>query len=303
MNALVLAPADVSWPAAVSPFVAPLLNGPARLRRVIGAFTSCVYVEMGAHERVIAVHTPDAVQLPIGVRLSGPVRLDELVCPGDLVTVGGGRVRLPGADVVAVRRSRLGRVGAGGGTASRAWHSLGVVVPGAELRPDPDGLDAVAHRLCTAAVTGRPVQALVDQLVGAGRALTPSGDDLLCGILLTLRAFAGPTTGALEAAQRAVLSRLHGTTSISAALIVAAARGWAAPDVTRLLALIGGRRPPHPAELSAVFHRLPCIGHTSGADLLAGVTATVTALMSLGGPVGVTSVPSARRGRSEAIGA
>ena len=68
MSALVSTPAVVSWPAAVSPFVAPLLNGPPRPRRVLGAFATCLYVELGAHERVIAVHTPDAVHLPIGLR-------------------------------------------------------------------------------------------------------------------------------------------------------------------------------------------------------------------------------------------
>ena len=303
MSALLSTPAVVSWPAAVSPFVAPLLNGPPRPRRVLGAFATCLYVELGAHERVIAVHTPDAVHLPIGLRLSGPVRLHDLVGPGDLVTVGGGRVQLPGADVVAVRRSRPGRVGPGAGSAVRARRSLAAVVPGAGLRPDPDGLDAVATSLCAAAVTGRPVQPGVDRLVGAGRGLTPSGDDLLCGILLTLRAFDGPTAGALKAVQRAVLSRLHRTTSISAALISAAAQGWAAPDVVRLLALLGGRLPPRPAELCAVWHRVQCIGHTSGADLLAGVTATVTALACLAAPTGETDPLGARLRHSEVVGA
>ena len=100
-----------------------------------------------------------------------------------------------------------------------------------------------------------------------------------------------------------MLSRLHRTASISAALISAAAQGWAAPDVVRLLALLGGRLPPRPAELCAVWHRVQCIGHTSGADLLAGVTATVTALACLAAPTGETDPLGARLRHSEVVGA
>ncbi|OFE14799.1 hypothetical protein BA895_08980 [Humibacillus sp. DSM 29435] len=289
-----------SWPAAVSPLVAAWIDGPPRGRRVLSAFATCLYVELGSHDRVMAVHTPDAVQLPIGVRLSGPVRLNDLVHAGDVVTVGGGRVQLPGADVVGVRRSRPVRVGLGGGTAPSAWRSLGLALPGAGLRDDLDGLDDVATRLCVAALTGRPVQAGVGRLVGAGRGLTPSGDDLLCGILLSLRAFERPPHGAHSALKRAVLSRLHRTTSISAALISAATQGWAAPDIVRLLGLLAGSVPPRPTELCAVWNRAQCIGHTSGADLLAGITATVTALTSLASPMRDTDPLSVRLRQSEA---
>ncbi|MEO6999273.1 MAG: DUF2877 domain-containing protein, partial [Terracoccus sp.] len=183
------------WPAAVSPLVEAAVEGPLRRARVLGAFATCVYVELGRHDHVLAVHTPDAVQLPIGLRLAGPLRLDSTARSGDLVTVGGGRVRLAGADVVAVRRSRLSRVRPGGTAALPASRWLGLVGPGGDTRVDRDGLDAIARRLCVAASNGRPVDAEVDRLLGAGRGLTPSGDDLLCGILLTLRAFAGPTPG------------------------------------------------------------------------------------------------------------
>ena len=286
MSALVETSAPMTWPAAVSPLVADALDGPPSLRRVLGSFPTCVYIALGRHDRVLAVHTPDAVPLPIGLRLAVPVRLDDTARPGDLVAVGGGRVRLPGGDVVAVRWSRPKQVGVSRASPARACRLLGSLAvsghAGARAAADAsDGLAAVAHHLAVSAVGGGPVEAATDRLVGAGRGLTPSGDDLLCGILLTLRAFEGGSTWALGSVQRATLSRLHRTTSISAALVAAAANGWAAPDVVRLLALLGGRPPLDRGELAAVWHRVSTIGHTSGVDLLAGVAATLTALMAL----------------------
>ena len=47
--------------AAVSPLVAGALAGPATRRRVLGVFATCVYVELGAHDRVLALLTADAL--------------------------------------------------------------------------------------------------------------------------------------------------------------------------------------------------------------------------------------------------
>ncbi|GAA1965893.1 hypothetical protein GCM10009817_02110 [Terrabacter lapilli] len=300
-------------PAAVSPLVAADLSGAARRRRVLAAFPTCLYVELGAHERVLAVLAADAVALPIGVRLALPsAQVHWALQPGDHVVVGEGRVRLPRADVVAARPLRPGRVqptprggDPGGG-------------PGVAL-PEPGALGDLAYALTASALAGGSADSGVRGLVGAGRGLTPSGDDALCGVLLTLSAVDAPAARrALVAVRAAVRSVLPWTTSLSAALLVAAGDGYAVPDVARLVTLVvaagsNGRiegpepgpepgsavsvRPIRPSgeltvpteravpteltvptEINGLVDRVLAIGHTSGRDLLAGVFGALRAV-------------------------
>ena len=98
-------------PAAVSPLVAAEVAGAPRRCRVLAAFPTCLYLDLGAHERVLAVLASDAVALPIGIRLALPsTEVRWGVEPGAHVVVGEGRVCLPRADVVAARPLRPGRV-------------------------------------------------------------------------------------------------------------------------------------------------------------------------------------------------
>lgn len=298
-------------PAAVSPLVAVELAGAPRRRRVLAAFPTCLYVELGAHERVLAVLAADAVALPIGVRLaltSSQVRWG--VEPGAHVVVGEGRVRLPRADVVAVRMLRPGRV-------RPCLPGSGPAVP----LPEPGVLGDLAHDLTAAALAGRPVDPGVRGLVGVGRGLTPSGDDALCGVLLALAAVDSPAARrALRAVRSAVRSVLPWTTSLSAALLEAAGDGYAVPDVARLVTLAAGAgsigriegpepaldpgsarsvrpirpSPRHPAPgvpgqedqvghraaagVQELVDRVLAIGHSSGRDLLAGVSGALRAV-------------------------
>src|SRR6478736_10496582 len=218
-------------PAAVSPLVAGEVAGAPRRCRLLAAFPTCLYVDLGAHERVLAVLASDAVALPIGIRLA--LRSTEVrwgVEPGANVVVGEGRVCLPRADVVAVRPLRPGRV-------QPTARGTG----GASDLPEPGVLGDLAHDLTAAALAGRSPEAGVRGLVGVGRGLTPSGDDALCGVLLTLAAVdAPPARRALSAVRTAVRSVLPWTTSLSAALLVAAGEGYAVPDVARLVTLVAG---------------------------------------------------------------
>ena len=226
----------VRLPAAVSPLVAAELAGEPRRRRVLAAFPSCLYVELGAHERVLAVLASDALLLPIGVRLAVPsAEVQWGVEPGGHVVVGEGRVRLPQADVVAVRPLRPGRVlpsAVGiGAAAAPDWSAL----------PDPGLLGDLAHDLAAAALAGGSADPGVRGLVGVGHGLTPSGDDALCGVLLALSAVESPEARrALAAVRTVVRSVLPRTTSLSAALLVAAGDGYAVPAVARLVTLLVG---------------------------------------------------------------
>ncbi|GAB3880376.1 oxamate carbamoyltransferase subunit AllH family protein [Terrabacter terrigena] len=251
-------------PASVSPLVAAEVAGAPRRRRVVAAFPTCLYVELGAHERVLAVLASDALALPIGLRLALPsTRVSWGLEAGAHVVVGQGRVRLPGADVVAARLQHPSRV-------RPAPRRPG---PPTGLR-EPGVLGDLAREMAAAALAGRSVDSGVRGLLGAGRGLTPSGDDAVCGVLLTLGAVDVPRARRAHAAIAAeVRAGLGRTTSLSAALLVAAASGYAVPDVVRLVTgLVSG-------TVSAdLVDRVLGIGHSSGRDLLSGVTGTLRAL-------------------------
>ena len=293
-------------PAAVSPLVAAEVAGAPRRCRVLAAFPTCLYVDLGAHERVLAVLASDAVALPIGIRVALPsseVRWG--VEPGAHVVVGEGRVCLPRADVVAVRSLRPGLV-------RPAARGTG----GAAALPEPGVLGDLAHDLTAAALAGRSADPGVRGLVGVGRGLTPSGDDALCGVLLTLAAVDAPEARLARAAVvAAVCSVLSRTTSLSAALLVAAGEVYAVPDVARLVTLVAGagslgrndRTEPTPGASSAgsirpvgpspeitnltdltecthLVGRVLAIGHSSGRDLLSGVSGALRAVDALPSP-------------------
>ncbi len=107
------------------------------------------------------------------------------------------------------------------------------------------------------------------RLVGRGAGLTPSGDDALAGALLVAHALGtGPDLA------EAVRARLATTTAVSAALLDAAADGYAARQVVTLVdAAVAG-------DPDAVRRALPAvlaIGHTSGADTVTGIRAALEA--------------------------
>ena len=296
-------PSDVLVPAAVSPLVAGAVAGAVRPCTVLAAFPTCLYVGLGAHADVLAVLASDALALPIGLRLAEPSTAVRWgVGPGDTVPVGAGRVRLPHAELVASRLARPARVRPG-------VRRLGA----AGLLPEPGVLGELVRELVADALAERPVESAVRGLVGAGRGLTPSGDDALCGALLALVA-AGASGGsavsggfaasvgasmtgrrhrpdagrALSTVRTAVRSALGRTTSLSAALLVAAGDGYATPEVARLVASLqvgptvaARSQAPSAAVVAAVGDLLGpvlSIGHSSGHDLVSGLAGALLAL-------------------------
>lgn len=105
----------------------------------------------------------------------------------------------------------------------------------------------------------------VAALVGLGQGLTPSGDDLLCGLTLAL-----PRTGPWAARRSALVAAIdaaaHTTVPLSASFLSDAGRGQARSQVHELVsALTTGTDVPGAVE--AVL----TIGHRSGHDLLTGL--------------------------------
>ena len=304
---MLTAAARPQWPAAVSSLVLEAITGPRRPARVLGAFPTCVYLDLGEHDTVLALLARDALLQPIGLRLAASsAQLRWGVVPGDTVSVGAGRVRLPSADVVAARVHHPARVTSPphpdrvnsfrGHLDAEVVHSIrwGGLARAVGLDPGDGALADLAHDLAAAALAGRPVAPHLRGLIGAGAGLTPSGDDAVAGVLLALR-----SAGELESVDRLasdLLPLLPSTTSISAALLRAAAEGYAVPEVVTLVEAIHGstNRKPGPVPPDSgpsdgwfrlvdprLVERVLAIGHSSGRDLISGVAGTHRALAAV----------------------
>lgn len=279
----IAAPPRVTWAAAVPPLVRDALRGPDRHGVVLGVHPTAVYIGVGEHDEVLGIVTSDGLALPIALRLGFAARdvasVGWGVVAGDRVLVGERGVVLPRADVVAAREQRPARVdGARDGALDGALGAGGRPRAGASSalstrlgRHATAALVPRARSLAAAALAGGSVEDSLAGLVGLGRGLTPAGDDVVSGVVLTLRALGhGAAVTALDLALRPLL---HRTTSLSAALLRAACEGWAAPEVERLVrGAATGRLGP------ADLHDVVAIGHSSGRDLLAGVLGTCLAL-------------------------
>jgi hypothetical protein len=115
--------------------------------------------------------------------------------------------------------------------------------------------------------------------IGRGNGLTPSGDDLLTGLLLMLNRWGAALYPGLEiriqTLNRAAIRASHQkTTLLSANLIECAALGQADERlVTALDGIITGQPEP-----SACANSLLAWGNSSGSDALAGITLAVMAI-------------------------
>ncbi|MFC8501998.1 DUF2877 domain-containing protein [Pedococcus sp. NPDC057267] len=250
-----------AWPAAASCRSPLVLDRPARPASVLAAFPAALYLDVDGS--LLPVVTPDGLRLPTALVLGGGLQASGWgVRPGDAVEVGSGRVRLPGADVVAVR----------------TWQPRAVLPAPGPVRV-PAGVDrgSAAWRPAAAALAellldGQDPAPAVGALVGAGPGLTPSGDDVLCGVLLGLRLAA--RLDAVATLGAAVRGRLGGTTTLSAALLTEAVAGYAVPQVLRLASALA--RGDDRAAVAAA-REVAAVGHSSGRDLLAGVVGALEA--------------------------
>jgi hypothetical protein len=255
------------WPAAVSARATGGLSAAPRPATVLAAFPTALYLRLEGHADVLPLVTSRGLRLPTALALATDLPwVGWGVQPGDVVVVGEGEVRLPGATVRAVRTWSPRRCPSTG-TALRAWPGD----PGSLAWRDP------AAGLTEALLHGETVEPAVAALVGAGMGLTPSGDDALCGVLLGLRLAGRPALR--RTLWAAVAARLGSTTSLSAALLTEAAAGYAVPEVGLLLeALAAG----DDDGVRAATVRVRSIGHTSGEDLLGGLTGALDALQAGG---------------------
>ncbi|TDD39435.1 DUF2877 domain-containing protein [Actinomadura sp. KC06] len=280
----------------------PLLDPPRRAARVIAVFPAALYLEMrgGPEPRVLAVVTSDAHRLPnsvvvVATRKEQPFRS---IREGGDAWVGDGRVEA-GPLHVRVRRwwdpaPVLGPVQASAlaygvrcleAELADAGMLTGAGTAGGGLGDHPD--PAALAECCAEGDLAGAVEA-AERIVGLGPGLTPSGDDILCGLLVSLRSVGdalrhGRTAVWLADWLGAAVTADAGTrtTALAATLLHCAAAGGAGAEVAAVLRCVAGHEPQDALVTGQAVRRLLAVGHTSGADLAQGILAGCRAALAL----------------------
>jgi hypothetical protein len=281
-------------PVAASVAVAPVLAGPCRAVEVVAVTAGAVHLATGdADHPALCLARPGAVRLPYALILGRSTGRAHRPAPGPTLGPTLGRApSTPTAQSTAWAVGAAGHVGHGRlSLGSLTWRvarwwrpprpHLARLGSAAARLPDlvPDPLDAggrAAVRELVAALRVPDADAAgpAASLLGRGPGLTPVGDDVLAGALVTLRALASPAADRLAE----VLTSRPGigdrTTLVSAAILRHAARGECVPELAGVVTALGS---DETAGLYRAWARLRRIGHSSGAGLAQGVLAALAA--------------------------
>jgi hypothetical protein len=262
--------------------VRDLLRGPRRPGKVLAALSHAIYLEfpdLVPEPRVIAISPPDALRLPNAI-ITGP--WEARVSPD--CWVGEGRVLACGLDIRIMRWWDPSPV-FGPLSRARLDHGCSVLArlcAAAEDAQSLAGHDAAVQlaACCTGGDLAGAVEA-VDQLVGLGPGLVPSGDSMVSGVLLALRLLGGAISGGTRAvwlanwlSASATCYAVQRTTTLAASLLHCAAGGQAAAEVSAVLLGMAGLEPLEPAAA-----KLLAAGQ--GADLAWGLVAGCRAALLL----------------------
>jgi len=250
---------------AASIAVAPLLRGPHRTGRLLGASPAGVYAgfDAGGDPAVVALLPRSSVRLPLAMVVAGSL---PAIAAHPAVVVGDGALAI-GDDVwvptrwfdprprslTAARPDRLL-------DACRALWGLSASEVGVEI--------ARARTAVVALVADEAKPACA--LLGAGPGLTPAGDDVVAGAMAAC-ALLGRQTPTLAVPE--ILARARrATTSLSTALLVCAAAGQVVPEAARFLQALCGS-----GDVASALAGLRSIGTTSGTALAVGIVAALEA--------------------------
>jgi hypothetical protein len=305
--------------AAASAALAPLFTGEPRRVEVVAALPVALHLAVAGRggPPAVCLSWSDAVRLPSSVVLSAAAVAPPVAGPviGAVGVIEDGRITLPRLTVQVTRWWRPPRPTLAGavlpdalpspplddaGTAAAARRfaaaltALGSDRPlrnsrgnrclpgsGDNTFPETPGVDR-AERPCPG------LAGAVAALLGRGPGLTPLGDDVLAGALVTLRA-AGAHRTADPLARPVLAFARASTTLVSASLLWHAARGECVGELAALLAAVAahpsyGSNPPSEGgfepqrRVAVACAAVLRLGHTSGAGLLHGVDAALRAL-------------------------
>lgn len=251
--------------------------------RVLAVFENAAYLLLPhSHEAVVAVLRREALQLPNAIRLLGTTGdLRGLLQVGDQGRVSTDEL---GVTQLRVGEARIALIGHHKPTQVRLQAAWSLASGDLDALGAAPSLRSRAHGLAAGLDVGDPSP--LQGLIGWGQGLTPTGDDLACGVLLAMVA-----TERLEAGHAVDLLGSHGlrTTSLSARLLRCAAQGLGVPEVIALVdALLAPGRRPSTAQIQAVH----AIGHSSGRDLCAGLAGALDHLSSVADPSATPTDPS-----------
>lgn len=269
---------------AASAALSDLLSGAPTAAVVRGSSGPASYLDAGG--RIVVVEGTGGAGLPDAVSVAHAGRPPLQLAVGDRVVLGDGGLTVGRRELV-VRRwwDPYVRI------ASTHLDAAAVAVVGATLRSVAAGAGGASPALAdaeplAAALRERDTAALADAapaLLGRGPGLTPAGDDVLAGVLATLRVLgpsrpapvAGRVAATADALAAAVVDAARSrTTALSAQLLGHADHGAVALPVGDVLRAVAGR-----GALVAAAARLARVGHTSGRDLLAGIALALTTLL------------------------
>lgn len=261
-----------------------LIRGPLRPGKILAVLPRAVYLEFpdsAPEPRVVALSSPGAIRLPNSIVTNQP---REGLEPGAHAEAGEGQVT---AGDLAVRITRWWDPSPVFGPLSRARLDHGAVVlarhyQAAEFPSGLAGHDGPAE-LAACCANGDLAGAVetAEILTGLGPGLVPSGDGIVCGILLALRLLGGVISGGTRAvwladwlSAAATCYAEQRTTALATALLYCAASGQAAAEVSAVLLGMAGQEPLEPAA-----KRL--LTDTAGADLAWGLAAGCRAALTL----------------------
>lgn len=284
-------------PGAASVSLAPVLSRPVRTVTVTASLSRALYLSTGDPDiPALCLVAADAARVPCALVLGTGVAVPTAAV-GSAARIGEGRVEVGGSGVAAVTRwwrpARPPVYLPQADARQRALHALSTAPTSAVPEPMPrpsaiiraapstagtvgSGAAEVAASALAATLAGNPGSAklasAVRALLGLGDGLTPWGDDVLAGALVTLVGAnhpAGRMLGSMVSGELA--ARPGATTVVSAALLVHATRGECIPELAAVLTEPVGRLGPVVAALLRV-------GHSSGGGLLHGVRMGLTVL-------------------------
>jgi len=266
--------------------------GQPRVGQVLATFDRSSYLDMDG--QIVALVTPVLLNGPLNIVVDAQTFHDR-VAAGDTATstdrvlrAGGLEIELAGAIVWDAALPPWP-----GEQISRLRHNL-VTLRGVLEAEAPEGglARAATGHLATTALETRAAPALRDlarglqrseallvsraagTLAGLGPGLTPSGDDVLVGCLLTLALY--PDTADLM--RQAIVSGVRDrTTRVSMAYLEAAARGEASEAWHRLVDAVAE---DDPDRIAAAARGVMAFGETSGSDMLAGLVLAVNAFIA-----------------------
>jgi hypothetical protein len=239
--------------------------------------------------RLLTLLAPRLADLPHGIRVgtapdfafADRLRVGQRVgCRADVLRVAGGGLSI---DLAKARLWHCDLTAPGGeleaSEARLAWRTAWHTLWRHERNSSPcDALRRAAFReaLSLARATrswqAEQARAAVGRLIGRGPGLTPSGDDLIVGLLAGLRVAANGRAERLAflcALGEAVVDAMAATNEISQAFLRHAAAGSVAEPLARLARRIAERAAPERIERAAA--RALSFGHSSGADATLGL--------------------------------